>query len=153
MKRRVYLETTIASYLTARPNRDLVIAAHQELTLEWWADHRQRFDTFVSDFVLSESAKGDPSAAARRLAELKGIPVLRLDDEARELARAFVARRLIPRKCLKTRSMLRLRPRRVWTSCSLGTAATLPTQRSSAGWRPSVRSSGTKYPPFAPRNS
>ena len=58
MKRKVYLETTIASYLTARPNRDLVIAAHQELTLEWWADHRRRFDTFVSDFVLRESAKG-----------------------------------------------------------------------------------------------
>ena len=47
MKPKVYVETTIASYLTARPNRDLVIAAHQELTLEWWADHRQRFDTFV----------------------------------------------------------------------------------------------------------
>ena len=74
MKLKVYLETTIISYLTARPNRDLVIAAHQELTLEWWADHRQRFDTFVSNFVSSESAKGDPSAAARRLAELKGFP-------------------------------------------------------------------------------
>ena len=101
MKPKVYVETTIASYLTARPNRDLVIAAHQELTLEWWADHRQRFDTFVSDFVLSESAKGDPSAAARRLAELKGIPVLKLDDDSRELARAFVQRRLIPEKVLE----------------------------------------------------
>ncbi len=73
MKQKVYLETTIASYLTARPNRDLVMAAHQELTLEWWADHRQRFDTFVSDFVLSESAKGDKPAAARRLAELRQL--------------------------------------------------------------------------------
>ena len=41
-KRRVYLETTIVSYLTGRPSRDLVIAAHQELTLEWW-EYRDKF--------------------------------------------------------------------------------------------------------------
>ncbi len=49
MKGRVYIETTIISYLTARPSRDLVVAAHQELTLEWWASHRERFDLYVSD--------------------------------------------------------------------------------------------------------
>ena len=101
MKRKVYLETTIASYLTARPSRDLVVAAHQELTIEWWANHRQRFDLYISEFVLREAAKGDESAAARRLAELKGIEVLDLDDGARELARVFVERRLIPEKAVE----------------------------------------------------
>lgn len=48
MKRSVYIETSVASYLTARPSRDLVVAAHQELTAEWWARDRQRFDLYIS---------------------------------------------------------------------------------------------------------
>lgn len=101
MKRRVYLETTVASYLTARPSRDLVVAAHQELTIEWWTIHRPRFDVYISDFVPRESARGDESAAAKRLAELEGIDVLDLDDGGRELARLFVDRGLIPEKAVE----------------------------------------------------
>jgi hypothetical protein len=101
MKRKVYVETTIASYLTARPSRDLVVAAHQELTIEWWTNHRHRFDVFISELVLREAARGDQSAASRRLAELNGIEVLDLDDSARELARQFVERRLIPEKAVE----------------------------------------------------
>jgi hypothetical protein len=101
LKRRVYLETTIASYLTARPSRDLVVAAHQELTAEWWEGHRGRYDLFVSDLVLREVARGDEAAAARRLEELSGIEVLGLDTTALELARAFVERGLIPPKAVE----------------------------------------------------
>jgi hypothetical protein len=76
MKPRVYLETTIASYLTARSSSDLLLAAHQQLTMEWWAQHRQRFEVFVSDLVLLEVSRGDRAAASKRLAELAGISVL-----------------------------------------------------------------------------
>ena len=48
MKPKVYLETTIPSYLTARPSRDLVTAAHQQITREWWDTRRHAFDLFVS---------------------------------------------------------------------------------------------------------
>src|SRR5580704_9567279 len=101
MKRKVYLETTVASYLTARPSRDLVVAAHQELTVEWWSRHRHRFDIYVSDLVLREAARGDPSAAARRLAELQGIDILSLTAEAQELAALFLKRGLIPQKAVE----------------------------------------------------
>ncbi|MSV35864.1 MAG: DNA-binding protein [Bryobacterales bacterium] len=96
MKRKVYIETTIAGYLTARRNSDLVIAAHQALTVEWWANHRHRFDLYVSDIVLCEAARGDESAAAKRMVEQQDIDVLGLDERARELARVFIERRLIP---------------------------------------------------------
>ncbi len=101
MKRRVYVETTIASYLTARPSRDLIVAAHQELTMEWWINHRQRFDLYISDLVLIESARGDGQAAARRLVELQGITLLSLDQSARDLARKFLERNLIPAKSVE----------------------------------------------------
>ena len=36
MRPAVYVETTVLSYLAARPSRDLVVVAHQRLTAEWW---------------------------------------------------------------------------------------------------------------------
>ena len=47
MKAKVYLETTIPSYLVARPSRDLLIAAHQQLTREWWESRGPQFDLFA----------------------------------------------------------------------------------------------------------
>ena len=96
MKPRVYVETSVASYLTARRSRDLVVAAQQELTIEWWTHHRSRFDLFISEIVLDEAARGDVAAASMRLAELQGIDLLRVDDDARALAERFVSRGLIP---------------------------------------------------------
>ena len=57
MKSKVYLETTIPSYLTARPSRDLVTAAHQQITREWWDTRRHDFDLFVSQMVIDEAAQ------------------------------------------------------------------------------------------------
>ena len=63
MKPKVYLETTIPSYLTSRPSRDLVTAAHQQITREWWDTRRHDFDLFVSQMVIDEASAGDPEAA------------------------------------------------------------------------------------------
>lgn len=69
----VYLETTIPSYLTARPSRDLITAAHQQLTLDWWQTRRAAFQLYVSELVLQEAALGDPDLARRRLGHLAGL--------------------------------------------------------------------------------
>lgn len=97
MKRRVYIETTVVSYLTALPTRDLVRAAHQQLTVEWWTG-RDGFELFISDAVLAEARAGDPTAAARRLAALEGIPVLAATDDARALASALLSAAAMPPK-------------------------------------------------------
>jgi len=91
MKPKVYLETTIISYLTARPSRDLITAAHQHITQQWWDTQRTRFDLFVAPPVMQEAQAGDPEAAARRLATLHGIPLLTLSEEATALAQALIA--------------------------------------------------------------
>ena len=95
MNPRVYIEPSVLSYLTALPSRDLVQAAHQQLTLEWWA-RRERFDLYVSEAVLLEARLGDPSAAARRMAAVDRLPVLSATLEAQSLARALIAGAAMP---------------------------------------------------------
>jgi hypothetical protein len=95
--RRVYLETSVVSYLAARPSRDVVVAAHQQVTRDWW-DRRAEFDLFVSDPVLEEARRGDREAAQRRLVFLEGIPVLTAHPDALGLARSFLAEAALPAK-------------------------------------------------------
>lgn len=95
-KQSVYLETTIPSYLTAWPSRDLVTAAHQQVTREWWEARRNDFDLYVSALVVQEAEAGDEDAAARRLAILEGLPLLELTERASEFAHRLVEARLIP---------------------------------------------------------
>jgi hypothetical protein len=85
----VYLETTILSYLAAHPSRDLVVAAHQQITHEWWRVARHRYELFISASVLGEMRKGDPDAAARRLAWVEDLPVLEVNDEVGSLFEAY----------------------------------------------------------------
>ena len=82
----LYLESTIPSYLTARPSRDLIVAAHQQITSEWWQQARTNFDIYVSEAVLDEISAGDPDAASRRLTLTEGLPILSLTEEVGSLA-------------------------------------------------------------------
>ena len=67
----------------------MVIAAHQQITHDWWLGARNRFDLYISDAVLNEIRGGDPDAAARRLAIIKGLPVLQLNDDVRNLVHEY----------------------------------------------------------------
>lgn len=89
MKPSVYVETTIPSYLTAWPSRDLVRSAHQQITREWWSK-RDMFDLYSSRLVLQECEAGDTQAATDRLAALSGIPLLQQKPEVIALAEALV---------------------------------------------------------------
>jgi hypothetical protein len=88
----VYLETTIPSYLTARPSNDLAKAARQVATRMWWDTQRSKYACFVSQLILDEAGRGDPAAAKIRLEVLAGIPRLDLTDEALGLARPRLGR-------------------------------------------------------------
>ena len=97
MKPKVYLETTVVSYLTGSPSRDLVVAAHQQITTEQWKS-RKRFDLYVSQIVIQEAGGGNQEAAASRLKILEGISILELTPEARDLARKLLTQGPIPQK-------------------------------------------------------
>jgi predicted nucleic acid-binding protein len=97
LKPKVYLETTVISYLTASPSRDIVQAAHQQLTREWF-ERRKDFDLFVSQAVIAEASRGDSGAAARRLAALDDIAILEVTEDASRLAEAFIEQHALPAK-------------------------------------------------------
>lgn len=81
MRPKVYLETTIVSYLTAWPSRDLVMAANQATTHEWWNNRKSSFELYVSQAVIRESSAGDPDAAKRRMDALQQFPLLDITAE------------------------------------------------------------------------
>ena len=96
MPRRIYIETTIPSYLTARPSRDIVQAARQQLTREWWDVERRSYDLCISQIVLDEAAAGDAEAAQRRMAVIDTLPLLDLTFEVDGLADTIMQSGLLP---------------------------------------------------------
>lgn len=90
MPPRVYVETSVISYLAAWPSRDLITAARQQQTHDWWLRRRPQFEVFVSQLVLDEARAGDPKAAERRTDRLAGVPLLDITPAAVELARRLL---------------------------------------------------------------
>jgi hypothetical protein len=98
MKPSVYLETTIISYRTARPNRDLIVAAHQQITHQWWEKVFHRVECFISPFVIEEASKGDKKAAQLRLELISSLPVLEVYPEIQKMADKYFDALKIPDK-------------------------------------------------------
>ncbi len=96
MRKSVYIETSIPSYLTARPSRDVRVLAWQQLTTQWWEEARNDYDLFTSELVLVEASAGHPDAASRRLEALMDIPELTIDDEIEQLAGSLMAEGGVP---------------------------------------------------------
>lgn len=101
MTKRVYIETTIPSYLAAWPSRDLIQAARQQITHEWWNNDRQKHDLCISQIVLDEAAAGDADAAKRRLAFLQDLPLLDLAEGVSVVAQAIMNSGLLPDKATR----------------------------------------------------
>ena len=96
--KRVYIETTVVSYFTARPSRDLLVAGHQEATHEFWPRLSNQYETYVSALVYAEAGKGDSQRAEKPLEAMKRFHMLDIDDEARSLAERIIAGGGIPKE-------------------------------------------------------
>ena len=94
----IYLESSVVSYLAARPSRDLVVAGNQQVTREWWETRRGECELFISEVVVAECAAGDPTAASEREVFLADLPVLATTEEAEALAAALISAMVLPQK-------------------------------------------------------
>ncbi len=98
MKPRLYLETTIPSYLVARASRDAILHGQQAATRKWWDERRNDYDLFVSEFVDLEAGRGDAEMVKARVAAMQDLPRLAATEAARELAVEILGAGLIPAK-------------------------------------------------------
>lgn len=96
----VYIETSVVSYYTARRSRDLIVAAHQELTYAWWDRHLHEYSAYVSQVVLEESRRGDPAAATDRLTAVSNLQILPASQEVEPLALAYLSELRLPQDAL-----------------------------------------------------
>lgn len=94
----LYVETSVVSFLRARPSSHVVSAAHQVITQRWWTEERHKYELVTSQYVIDEASQGDPSLAAERLAALAGIPLLEVSDEIPTLADELIAATVLPAK-------------------------------------------------------
>jgi predicted nucleic acid-binding protein len=98
MKKTIYIETTVVSYYTGRPSRDLMVAGHQEATRELWPRLAREFETYISALVHEEAAQGDPDQAEKRLQAIRQFSMLDVDEQAQALAESIIADRAVPRE-------------------------------------------------------
>jgi len=99
--KRVYIETTIPSYLAAWPSRDLLQAARQQITHDWWNNQRQNYDLCISQTVIDEAETGDADAAKRRMPFLRNLPLLDLTEAVNDVAKAIMDSSLLPQKATR----------------------------------------------------
>jgi hypothetical protein len=97
-KLKVYIESTIPSYLVARPNKDLLVLAHQQVTKEWWKKAFTSYELFISTVVIEEIEAGDAVIAAKRKEALKGIEILKVTDGIGKLAETYMVELSLPKK-------------------------------------------------------
>ena len=98
MKPKIYIETSIISYLTARPCNDIRVVANQNTTIEWWETRRSGFELFISEFVITEASLGNPEAAKKRLGVIAKLPELLVTNEVKVLAKTLISEGAIPIK-------------------------------------------------------
>lgn len=99
-KKTVYIETSVVSYLTARPTQYLLTAARQTMTVDWWSRRREQFDLYTSDVTFEEAGKGDPEAGMLRVEALSSIPILPTTQAAVQLSRALLDGKALPAKAI-----------------------------------------------------
>jgi hypothetical protein len=96
MKKKVYIETSFVSYLTAKPSRNLVAAAWQEIATTWWETRGPQFDLYTSELAIEEASRGDETAAQRRLIYLERLSLLNVTDSAIALAQRLLEAGAMP---------------------------------------------------------
>lgn len=143
MKASVYIETSVISYLVSQPSRDLIVAGHQQITHEWWAHRRQRFDCFISEAVRKEAEAGEPVEAQKRIDAMRDIWRFSKFPMRHSTWRGtFLIGALYLFNLPRTHYTWPLLQRPPWTFLSLGTVRTSRTHRLRRSWLICVESEG-----------
>jgi len=97
-KQKVYLESTVISFYANRRSKDLIVAAYQEITVDWWESELHKYQPYISQFVIEEISRGNQQAARNRINAIKNFPLLDLHDDVYYLAKRYLNEAQIPRR-------------------------------------------------------
>ena len=117
VKPKLYIETTIPSYLVSAPSRDIVVAGHQQTTHLWWEKRKDDFDIFISQFIIDEASQGNPTLSKKRLDVIAPFAQLEITDDVTSLAQAILLNGIIPLKLQQTQHILQLQQFTEWIIC------------------------------------
>ncbi len=95
-KPKLYLETSIVSYLVSRPSPDVIALSRQNTTRIWWDRNSHEYSIYVSSIILSESSQGDESVARKRLEILEKFPVLAISSQVEYVAGYYMEKGIVP---------------------------------------------------------
>lgn len=98
MKQKIYIETSVISYNTSKPSRDLIVAAQQQITLAWWEYNLPNYEPFISTIIIEEISKGDREASLRRLNAVSGISILEVNSDVISLSEEYFNLLKLPEK-------------------------------------------------------
>ena len=101
MNKRIYIETTVVSYFTAKPSRDILVAGHQDATRELWSRLSSKYEAYISALVFEEAGRGDQDQARMRRAAIEPFLMLDVDEDARVLAEKIILRKAVPQNTRK----------------------------------------------------
>ncbi len=100
-KPEAYVESSVISYRSARPSRDVIVLSHQEITRIWWEKHLHEYSVFISEVVLDEIRRGDHEAASERLSLVSSMPLLTIEPDVERLALIYQEKLQLPAKSLR----------------------------------------------------
>ena len=101
MKEKIYLETSVISYYSARPSRDVIVLAHQAITRSWWPIALKQYDIYISEVVIEEMSMGDPEAASKRIESVNEFAELKLSEDVERMADVYMREFEIPKKAFR----------------------------------------------------
>lgn len=98
MKSKVYVETSVLSYLAARASLNPITAGRQMITRRWWETERDKYCLVVSEAVEAECERGDPEMSRRRRELLAEVSLFPVDERILEVARLLIVPGAIPER-------------------------------------------------------
>ena len=98
MKKKVYLETTVVSYYTALPSRDIITVGHQQITQEWWNSYLPNYTPYISEVVFEEISRGDKQASQKRIEAVEKFSFLEVNKDVLSLAQDYYKALNLPEK-------------------------------------------------------
>ena len=91
---RVYIDSTIPSYLVSNPSRVAETADRQRITRQFWQD--TRFEFVLSNYVITEISIGDSEQALHRRQAVEGLNLVIVQSFDRAFAQHLVDQGALP---------------------------------------------------------